>query len=76
MASQVLWYDFTDFSEDHNKIISMLMEHCADWAFQREQCPTTGSLHFQGRMKLKSKQRLGTLIKNGTFGTFHLSITR
>jgi len=75
--SQILWFDFTDFGHDQNKdiVIELLTKHAFAWAFQQEECPSTGKLHFQGRMKLKNKERLNTLIKKGTFETFHLSAT-
>jgi hypothetical protein len=41
----------------------MLNEHCKKWSFQQEKAPTTGRLHFQGRLWLKKKARLGAVIK-------------
>ena len=34
-----------------------LDEHCKGYAFQLEECPTTGKEHFQGRVNFKTKTR-------------------
>jgi len=51
-------WDFTSFIEDqHPLVIEKLREHCKKWTFQEEQCPTTGRLHWQGRLSLGRKRR-------------------
>ena len=36
---------------------SCLSEHCKKWIFQKECAPSTGKLHYQGRISLKVKNR-------------------
>lgn len=73
-GSQVVTWDFTFFPhQDHEKIIKQLTELCKAWDFQQEMCPTTSKLHFQGRFKLKVKERLATLSKK--LAGYSLSIT-
>lgn len=51
-------WDFTWFNlRDEEKAKAILREHCKKWTFQEECCPTTGNLHFQGRISLKVKTR-------------------
>jgi len=63
LENPVCVYDFTKFlGEDENhevgEIISILEKFCKKWTFQLESCPTTHSLHYQGRFSLKVKERL------------------
>lgn len=53
-------YDFTCFTElNEHKWMEILDQHCKAWCFQEEKAPTTGNLHFQGRLSLKTKARMG-----------------
>lgn len=60
---QLYRYFFTLFDDDledeerRKRLISNLQEHAKDWAFQLERCPTTGKLHYQGRIKFGKKLR-------------------
>lgn len=71
-------FDFTLKAEGYrrNDIIVWLDEHCKKWAFQLECGEETGYKHYQGRVSLKVKTRLSTLINitKGTW-TFRWSIT-
>lgn len=81
--AQLMYYDFTLFLSkvpDRGRVVSMLTEFCRNWVFQKE--VTTNALeHWQGRMRLKSKDRLSTLKKKcydkfgDGFRTMHLSPT-
>lgn len=80
--SQIVRYDFTYFIEDRSEpiiegnnpeyeqaqqgILDFCEEKCKNYCFQLEKCPTTGQLHFQGRIKLdfKNKIRFSTLKDN------------
>lgn len=42
----------------------LLRSICKSWTFQLEKAPSTGTLHFQGSIKLKEKQRLTALKKH------------
>lgn len=66
-------YDFTSFEEDSSKIIAWCRKYCKKWVFQREFCPKTGNLHFQGRISLGQKCRETNIKKDGL--KFHFSIT-
>lgn len=58
-----LW-DFTlrvEGHEDHNKIVEELKKHCKKWCFQQEEGKDHGYLHWQGRISLVDKKRIGTL---------------
>lgn len=51
-------WDFTWFNlHDENQCISIIEKFCKHWCFQEEKCPTTGTLHMQGRISLKEKSR-------------------
>lgn len=68
-------WDFTWWGDlDENKMIVLLEERCKKWAFQEEEAPKTGELHFQGRMSLKVKKRLVEIVKEWPKG-FHFSVT-
>lgn len=66
-------YDFTCFDTDVDKVKALLKSYCKKWDFQQEECPTTGKLHMQGRMKLKVKERQAGVRKK--FNGWHISIT-
>lgn len=72
----VICYDFTYFAGENEEenIKVLLRKHCKKWAFQLEKTPTTDRLHFQGRLWLKTKQRLCATLY-GKFPGWHLSIT-
>lgn len=67
-------YDFTCSKEHNGKddIMKLLKLHCKKWCFQEEN-GESGYPHFQGRMSLKMKERIGTCIHK--FPRFHLSPT-
>lgn len=69
MSNAITTYDFTTFEVDREKTIELLKKYCKEWAFQLEACPTTGRHHFQGRFKLKVKERLTGVRKR--FPSFH-----
>lgn len=52
-------WDFTYFPEEKEDIKETLMKTCKKWVYQKEACPTTGKIHFQGRVSLKTKSRTG-----------------
>jgi len=64
---QIYRYDFTFQTceeykvVDREKLIRFLSMTCKNWVFQLEAAPTTGKLHFQGRVSLKVKMRGNTL---------------
>jgi len=61
--TQVYRYDFTAYYEDIPSMIEFLKLHCTKWMFQQEKCPSTGKLHLQGRISLKTKVTLKSAIK-------------
>lgn len=69
-------YDFTIPQEKINvdELKLLLKELCKHWCFQLEKGEETGYLHYQGRMSLKVKTRLTTLINKFVQGA-HLSQT-
>lgn len=69
----VACYDFTCFIEDVDVVRNLLKSYCKKWDFQQEQCPTTQKLHFQGRFKLKVKERAAGVRKK--FFGWHITIT-
>lgn len=73
MSNPVICFDFTANNMHPNICKEMLNLHCRDWMFQQEKAPTTGTLHLQGRFRLKVKARLETCVKK--FPGCHLSIT-
>lgn len=51
-------WDWTIFNEDnHENVIELCEKYTKHWCFQEEKCPTTGKLHFQGRVSLLEKTR-------------------
>lgn len=55
----VIW----DGVDDEKWLIDKFEEHCKKWSFQLEQCPSTGTLHYQCRISLKEKQRIAGVVK-------------
>jgi len=54
---------FTCFRDaDHAGCIDWLKANVKAYDFQYEKCPTTGSLHYQGRVALKQRLRKGGVI--------------
>lgn len=66
MAQNAIWvYDFTISCEanaelDHISLKSFLNKIAKNWGFQKEQSES-GYIHFQGRLRLKTKKRANTL---------------
>lgn len=64
-TSQIYIFDFTlkhnEQFDEHN-ILKDLLSFSKKLSFQLEESPTTGYLHWQGRVSLYKKKRLGTLI--------------
>ncbi|QMW68797.1 replication-associated protein [Crucivirus-312] len=56
--TQVYRYDFTSYFDDIEECKKFLRTHCSKWTFQQEKCPSTGKLHLQGRVSLKTKKTL------------------
>ncbi len=64
---QLYVYDFTlpfDLNKDRNVIQKWLNSNCKRWIFQLEAGADDGYLHYQGRISLKKKHRLGGIIKS------------
>lgn len=63
MANNPIWcFDFTTFIMKENgnlknDIIDYMKLYCKKWGFQEEECPTTGTLHYQCRISLKERSR-------------------
>jgi len=76
MEKVVCNYDFTIGEDKINKdeVINILKEYCKKWTFQLER-GETGYLHYQGRISLKLKARMGTVINNFDNKSFHFSVT-
>lgn len=77
--SQRFTFDFTSYnvSVGEDEVSAYLRKLASKWAFQLE-ATQEGRLHYQGRMRLRSKQRLSRLIEilsSGPLGGSHLSIT-
>jgi hypothetical protein len=75
-------WDFTYFllKDDNMETVEnmkdLLKSLCIDWAFQVEKGEKSGRVHFQGRMRLKTKKRLNTLVNNfKDFRGIHFSPT-
>lgn len=66
-------WDFTSFEEDYTKVMRWCKKYCKKWVFQREVCPTSGNLHFQGRISLGIKKRVNAIKKDDL--KFHFSLT-
>lgn len=73
-AKQTFRWDWTLFTTKEEEwesvfkiiLIPSLKSMANKWCFQLEKAPTTGGLHFQGRMSLKAKTRAGALWKTLT----------
>lgn len=66
--------DYTKFENEFLiPLKSWCNEYCKKWTFQLEKGEETGKLHFQGRVSLKTKTRLSTMIRQHL--GFHWSIT-
>lgn len=79
MGSPVCTFDFTlkkDGNDDPHAIIANLKEWCKKWVFQDEKSDS-GYEHFQGRVSLIKKNRLGELVNKtkDVFPGIHWSIT-
>lgn len=62
---QIYRYDFTfskKLCDDPKTIINKLKIYCKKYVFQLEQGSSTGFLHWQGRISLKDKMRLQTVV--------------
>lgn len=73
-------FDFTIPADGDNAVSfdtlkTWLAAQCKKWVFQKEQGEETGFLHWQGRISLKTKVRLGTLINKAKALHAHWSIT-
>nr|WAE42152.1 MAG: replication associated protein [Cressdnaviricota sp.] len=55
------------------ELAELLRGFCKTFKFQREKCPTTGRLHWQGMFSLQHKERLAT-VKN-LFGSSSVNLT-
>ena len=66
-------YDFTSFEENKDDIRKWCDKWCKKWTFQQEECPSTGNLHFQGRISLKTKKRANEISKDDL--KFHFTVT-
>lgn len=42
----------------------LLAEHAKKWVFQKESAPSTGTLHYQGRLSLKTKMSKATIVQS------------
>lgn len=71
--SAVCCYDFTSFEDDVERVKNWCIKYCKKWCFQKEECPTSGRAHFQGRISLKVKKRINELNKDDC--KFHFTIT-
>lgn len=63
----------TPIEKNLEDLKSWCVHFCKKWTFQLEKGEDTGKFHFQGRISLKNKTRLSTMIK--THLGFHWSIT-
>lgn len=77
MSSPVSVWDFTIGSEyiELDDLKGILSEHCKKWAFQLEKGSETDYEHYQGRISLKVKARLGKIIKLFNIKEFHFTPT-
>jgi hypothetical protein len=69
-------YDWTSYYDvDNVDTVTLLIEECKTyfkkWAFQMEECPSTGNKHFQGRGSLKVKRLPSAFMKDGTLKLHH-----
>lgn len=81
MANAIFCYDVTVWCDKKDKAqtVDLFDEYAKHWVFQQEMCPSTGRLHYQCRISLKTKKRLNELIKSwnsiGWSGCYDLTIT-
>lgn len=70
-------YDFTlhEHTDNPQKVLIILSTVAKKFTMQLEKGEKTGKLHYQGRLSLKVKKRLGELIQQAIFANWHLSIT-
>lgn len=66
MANACAQFDFTFHGADTGimpaaEFVDLIRQIAKHWVFQLEQCPSTGRLHYQGRMSLIKKKREGEL---------------
>ena len=61
--------------EEVQPLKGLLEQKCSHFCFQLEKAPTTGRLHFQGRVWWKTKVRLSTIIGNNIRHGMHWSPT-
>lgn len=75
--NQITCWDFTLGTEFAQKqeLVNWLQEYCKEWAFQKEKGSDTGYEHYQGRFKLKVKERGNILKEKIPFPEIHLSVT-
>lgn len=67
MANACAKFDFvfhgtSDAIMPTSEFVGLLRTLAKQWVFQLEKCPTSGRLHYQGRMSLIKKKRKGELI--------------
>lgn len=67
-STQVFTYDFTYFGQkdqdtgqldfpEKEEFVTMIQPLFKKWVFQKEACPTTGTVHYQGRGTLYKRKR-------------------
>lgn len=63
--TQLAVWDFTYSAEHTTKEIleKFLRTHCKKWTFQKESGDETGYVHYQGRISLNVRRRIGECIK-------------
>lgn len=59
-------YDVTVWCDKKTKdeTVALFNEYAKHWVFQKEACPTTGTLHYQCRISLKAKRRECEIVKS------------
>jgi len=73
-------WDFTLYNDEieFEAIIKVFKTVSKKWCFQREKCPKTGKLHWQGRINLNERVRFNgarNVFMGNELGTPHLTIT-
>lgn len=64
MSNAIYCYDFTSFAVEgwaHTDVAKRLARYSKKFVFQKEKTPTTGREHWQGRLSLSVKRRLGEI---------------
>lgn len=76
MTTPVSCFDFTAGTDyiTKDKLIEWLKTYCKKWCFQ-EEIGDSGFRHFQGRVSLRTKKRLSSLINISPANQIHWSIT-